>query len=665
MGNNVIQSLINYLVENKILVGLSLVFLGLLVVPFWKTNSLDIYDAPGHVSLVWYIKDFLWPGISGWNPFFLNGFPQGVFYPSLFHWVSATLAFFVGVEIAIKLVVSTAIVVLPLSVFYAVKTTITEEKYWLPFTFLIALLLAILPNFLGIGFRGLFQIGLIPNFVSIIFFFLFIGLLNGEFKKGKVLWLALVFSILILIHLVSAIAAGLLLIMYLKVSWFGFNKDIKFKPLVTFGLIIAFLTSFFWVPFILNFSQTSTSVHVASYFSLNIVLLLVGFVIFGFGYKNKARESLVLSVFALFLLFVAIVDSWLIKSNSQSGISDFLYSLHIYRFQPYAYLALILGFGAVLPKVSWQFSERSWRKVTTVLFLIILIYLIARSPVVTGTKLTLDDTQVGGKFLETFRRTESDPLLYSVQTDLVMQNPQENQWAYGLFTDATPNGPYLGSLIRSLRPEAYPEGEGRFVETKVIDKRNLQHALDIFGINYLLSLGETGVGEEIGKWEVGSEEQKYFVEKVGENTLAEVLPLQPEAAPTNFDEKVREWWGKDEEWTTIPVETDQLNVGSIDPSAKVEIVSHNKDWTNIKLNITSDTPQPVLVKFSYFPWWSAYQDGRDIQIYRAAPNQMLIVANGEVDLEFKEPIWLNFLYLIAAVTLLAVIFKLSKMKPSS
>ena len=55
MGNNVIQYLIDYLVKNRILVGLSLVFLGLLAVPFWKTNLLDIYDAPVHVSLVWYI----------------------------------------------------------------------------------------------------------------------------------------------------------------------------------------------------------------------------------------------------------------------------------------------------------------------------------------------------------------------------------------------------------------------------------------------------------------------------------------------------------------------------------------------------------------------------------------------------------------------------------
>jgi len=101
-GNNLVQILINYLREQRILVGLSLVFLGLLVVPFWKSNGLEIYDAPGHVSLIWYIKEFLWPNISGWNPFFLSGWPQGIFYPSLFHWVTATLGFLVGIDTAIK-----------------------------------------------------------------------------------------------------------------------------------------------------------------------------------------------------------------------------------------------------------------------------------------------------------------------------------------------------------------------------------------------------------------------------------------------------------------------------------------------------------------------------------------------------------------------------------
>ena len=655
-----IQYTINYLKERKIPFGLSLLFLGLLVIPFWKSNTFEIYDAPGHISLVWYIKEFLWPQFSGWNPFFLSGFPQGVFYPSLFHWVAATLGFFTGIDTAVKLLVSLSIVALPFSVFYVVKNTVRDVKYQLPTTFLIVLFLALLPNFLGVGFRGLFQIGLIPNFVSIVFFFIFVGLLNSELKKGKILWISLVFSILILTHLVTAIAAGLLLITYLKVSWFKSNRDLKFKPLLWFVVITAALTSFFWLPFLLNFSLTSTSAHVASYFSANIILAAVAVVLVWFAFRNRSRESLALSAFALFLLVVAIIDSWLIRSNSQSVIFDFLYSLHVYRFQPYAYLALILAAGALLPKTPLQLSEGMWRGATAALFLILLVHLVVRSPVVTESNLTLEDTQLGGRFIESFRRTESDPLLYTAQTNLVVQNPEENPWVYGLFTDSSPNGPYLGSLVRSLRPEAYPEGEGRFVETKTVDILNIQLGLDIFGIKYQLDLD--GVGQEIGEWEVSGKTQTYTAEEVGKGTLVEVLPLSPEAGAPDFDKRVEEWWTQEEGWTTLPVEVDNLETYDVNPETKVEIVSHNEDWTKIKLNIDSQAPQPVLVKFSYFPWWSATQDGQEVQIYRAAPNQMLIIANGEVDLEFKEPVWLNFLYLISMTTLLGLVYLLVKRK---
>ena len=182
-----IQKLFNLLIEQKISVGLSLVLLGLLVVPFWQGNSLEVYDAPGHVSLVWYIKEYLWPRLAGWNPFFLLGFPEGIFYPSLFHWVAAGVSFLVGVDTVIKIIISLAILSLPFTVHYAVKKTIQDTKYYLPVTFLILIFLAGLPNFLGIGFRGLFQIGLIPNFVSTTLFLVFIGLLHGQFKQGKVL----------------------------------------------------------------------------------------------------------------------------------------------------------------------------------------------------------------------------------------------------------------------------------------------------------------------------------------------------------------------------------------------------------------------------------------------------------------------------------------------
>jgi hypothetical protein len=664
-GNKLFQKVINYFIEQKIIVGISVLLAALLAVPFWGSGSLEIYDSPGHVGLVWYLKEHLWPNFSGWNPFFLTGWPQGIFYPSLFHWVSATLSFLIGIENSIKLIILLGILSVPFSAYYAVKNTITERKYWLPATFLVLVFLAVLPNFLGIGFRGLFQIGLIPNFISTPILLVFIGLVHSQLKKGKFIWSPLIFAVLILIHLVAAISAGIYLLIYSLTLWW--SKELKTKSLILLIAISGLVTSFFWVPFLLNFSQTSVSAHVPSYFLPNIVLAIFSIALLLYSIRGRQSVAIALATFSSILLVLAAVDAWLINNAVGSSLFNILYPLHIYRFQPYAYLALILALGPSLTRIGWLKRERHFevRFASIALFLILLVYLIVRNPIVSNASFALDsDPKIEGRFIESFRRTESDPLLYSAQTKLVTENPENNPWAYGLFTDSTQNGPYLGSLIRSLRPDAYPEGEGDLVETKFINEKNVEKAIDLFGIKYALNLNESKSCAEIGKWEATGEEKIYSVVKVGKGELAGVTNLNPIPVGSDFNKKVEEWWDKDGEWSTLPFSAkstvENIDTAKFDPGTKVELVSHNEDWTNMKLNIVSEAPQPTLVKFSYFPWWKATVGSESVPIYQAAPNQMLIFANGEVDLEYKEPVWLKFLYLISVATLLLVAFQLVK-----
>lgn len=662
-GNFLVQKVINYFIEQKIVVGLSVVLLVLIAVPFLGSNSLEIYDSPGHVGLIWYLKEFLWPSFSGWNPFFLTGLPQGIFYPSLFHWLGATLAFLIGIESAMKVVVLAAILVLPFATYYAVKNTISEVKYKLPFTLLVLIFLAALPNFLGIGFRGLFQIGLIPNFISTPILLVFIGLVHSQFRRGKFLWTSLILAVLILTHLVAAISAGVYLLIYSLTLWW--NKELQIRSLIFLIIISGLLTSFFWLPFLLNFSQTSVSAHVPSYFLPNIVLAIISIALLVTSFRDRQSSVVIaLATFASVFLVLAVVDSWLINNASGSNLFNVFYSLHVYRFQPYAYLALILASGSYLTKIDWLKKESYFdiRFTSIILFLILLVYLIVRNPIISNASVILDnDLKLEGRFIESFRRTESDPLLYSAQTKLVTSDPENNPWAYGLFTDATQNGPYLGSLIRSLRPEAYPEGDGNFIETKSLHEENVEKALDLFGIKYVLNLNEDEAGTDIGEWEDTGKKKNYTIVKVGNGELADVVSLNPISVGGDFDKKVEEWWDKDEEWGTLPFSAEptieNIDAAKFDSGTKVELVSHNKDWTKMKLNIVSRAPQPVLIKFSYFPWWNAKVDDKPVPIYQAAPNQMLIFANGEVDFEYKEPVWLKFLYAISVVTLLFVVYK--------
>ncbi len=87
-----------------------------------KGNPKMLYDAAGHLSLVQTIAGDLWPKFSGWNYSELLGWPQGFFYPSLFHWLAATLSFIVGIEPAVKLLISGGLLALPLCISFFARS---------------------------------------------------------------------------------------------------------------------------------------------------------------------------------------------------------------------------------------------------------------------------------------------------------------------------------------------------------------------------------------------------------------------------------------------------------------------------------------------------------------------------------------------------------------
>src|SRR3989344_2226883 len=72
--------------------------------PFLKNNLLA-FDLPGHYFNAWFIKEYLFPAMAGWNPFFFAGFPQNLFYPPLFSYLTAALSFILPLMWAFKAIV--------------------------------------------------------------------------------------------------------------------------------------------------------------------------------------------------------------------------------------------------------------------------------------------------------------------------------------------------------------------------------------------------------------------------------------------------------------------------------------------------------------------------------------------------------------------------------
>ena len=603
---------------------------------FWR-NPLTVYDAAGHVSLVQTIASDFWPKMSGWNSTELLGWPQGVFYPSLFHWLAAGISFLTGVPTAIKLLISVALVVLPASIYYF-ALAFTQDKRWAAIvTVVLFALILVFPNFLGTGVRALFQIGLLSNFFVLPLLLLFLASLH---RGNNYLFCSILLSLVVLTHLVAAMVAGIYLVLFI------INKALMGKLtrnlLVNYSkmiFLVATLTAFFWIPFILNLEYTSVSRHVSSYFLLNFVVLIISIGLVVYSWREKDLNVLTLSKAALFITFLAVIDAFLIRNNETSF---FLYQAHVYRFQPFAYLlltaAIIITASKYIKFDRWGFTSLG------VLFGalgLIVVLVLAKNPVkLPDARFELKNADVvKGRFLETFRRTESDPFWYGLQTQLNKEN-QNAAWTYGLFTDSTPNGPYLGSLIRSLKPEAYPEGDGIFIETKTVDQIKITPLLDLFAIDYLIDL-DYEKENSIGTLQQGEENKYFTAEKNADTSVFEVTQLPLEPVKHNWNKEVEEWWLQKGEITKVPYLSQGKELSKVPKKdlqeAKVQIVSTNENKTEYELKVDSENTVPILAKISYFPYWKVIVDGQEAPVYRAAPNLMVFRARGEVELVYKEP----------------------------
>ena len=218
--NNINNQIVKFSKVNQLLIlGLTLVSVPL-AFSFWQYD-LAIYDSAGHVALVEQIAANFWPFLSGWNANQLLGWPQGIYYPSAFHWLAATLSFSFGVEASVKTLISFSITILPISVYWYSGSVIKNNFWAILATISLFLLILIFPNFLGSGYRSLFQIGLLSNFFALPFVFIFLASIHKEWNY-KISSLILAF--LVLTHIVAAMVAGVYFLIFIVSEYNILNK---------------------------------------------------------------------------------------------------------------------------------------------------------------------------------------------------------------------------------------------------------------------------------------------------------------------------------------------------------------------------------------------------------------------------------------------------------
>ncbi|MEM4330852.1 MAG: hypothetical protein QW273_02490 [Candidatus Pacearchaeota archaeon] len=608
------------------------------IIPYILYNQITTWDNIGHYFSSWYQKEYLFPKMIGWNPFFFAGYPQGQFYPPLFFWVCALLSYFFSLEISYKIIVSLFILLAPLSFFYFLKTWFSSLKSTCLTFLMFSLLFKIGEGkwFHGGDFSSTFEVGLVQHFIAmVLFFFYFRSLIEG-FKKKKFVLPSILFSIIILTHIVVSFSAAFAFLA-LFISKTESKEDLFY--FIKHALLTLGLTSFWVIPYLAKIEYMN-SVKVGFYCPYFFLMILVTLAISIYIGIKKEEDKYPLSIFLILNIFFVTLFS-----------SYFNLPFHFYRLTT----IFILIFFVFL----FSFFKKNEIIISFfIIFLSIFFLVSAKSIDIRGVKKIETESFIikpeGRVFI--ISSPTDDPIPHFFQHDIILKNKVIG--LKGLYVESAKNGVYILNLEKEIQPNAVSWGTYIYKE-RIINlskdifslEKIVESQLRLFGVNYLIG-NQLQLSKEMFlkrdfeqtlgliKFKGISYAQPYNLIKVGNYTLIEVLDHIPKkiniSNTKDWDKKTLEWFLSENVTKEILVYEEVPKIKG-EGNEKVEILNMSKRGDYIKFKVESNKTVPVLIKISEFPNWRAYdEEGRRIKIYRASPYLMLVYAKGIVEIKYEE-----------------------------
>jgi hypothetical protein len=591
-----------------------------LVIPFLRDNNLYVWDMIGHYFSAWYVKNFLFPAVSGWNPFFFLGYPQNYFYPPLYSYLSALLGKVIGLELSFKLILVIVILVMPFSFYYFARKFGFDRVQSVVIMLAMYGILFMVPSdqHLGGNMHATFNVGLVNHALALVIFFFYVGKLKEGFEKGNFVGASILMALIVLSHIITAVVAGLVFLGFLI-------ANVKNKKGIMFGIkhvALSFGLSAFWVvPFFWNIGYTRSIQIGHGFAGLMGVLFLICFGYLIYAYK-KRNEYLPIALFLiLFLGFMYFGDRYLHLP------------IHFYRFQIFFYLFVPFLIVSVL------------RKDKIVLFLLVGVSLFSVLNVqdlhpegVLNLPLMYNISRYEDGRLFVIASPGNQPSPHIYQHLIPMRSG--NYGVKGLFVESSPNSRYVFDLEKGLDKYSLVWGS-RLDNTGDLNYSIIKKELELFNINYVFSFYKAD-----DSWRkikrvtffnnyVNGEIRRYFYElyKVGNSSLIEVLDYKPEVLKGDWDDRVSRWFISDNV-SRVYVDSEVPDYkGKGNESVEILEVSERQDY--LRFRVDSDKRVPVLVKISYFPNWKAYEDGKEIKVYRASPHLMLVYGKGLIEMRFE------------------------------
>lgn len=683
----------------------------LIIVPFLFSNNLEGFDSVGHLANAYYIKEAFWPWPDGWNMMTLSGYPQGLFYPSLFHWLAAALSFIMPLALAFKLLIVSAALAFPIVVFLLAKKLFNSDKIACFATTIVSIFyffeIAISGNLFSDLFYGMFSHLFSLTILLLYLYFLFNSLNNKKHWRAAGIFLGLT----LLSHIITGVVAFLFAIILIILSK---NDFVRLKSLLKHLLIGALISACWWLPFLINVSYTSGSN--ASRVSEPIVLLLIPFIIILniFTFRKKTEPALFFKAISVLstLIFIGCLLGNSLNIDSLA--------IHSARFVIYPILLAPLSLTYLIfqSKINWK--SLNLGVIACFFFYVFFFRIIPVGPFATDIIDKVENSWQEGRAIVIGNSSYLDARFHSTRMKLAMEH---NMPIFeGLFVESSANGWYIMSLLNSW--DSYRQN---FVwaYTNLQDVDNIAWGAEIFGINYEYRLSDKSPKEDkisliesrekqlvsrsasstknayskeasnlyfkIQKEDVANNTRimeimgesrpgLYFqtLYKINNTGLAEALSVAPINIENNWDDNVKKWWTTD--WlkatsTSFYDYSKPILVYGAEPS-EWELAPRNKNLDLVSVGKRMDTfvvdasvinrAAPIYVKVGYFPFWKAYdQFGHELKIYKSSPNFMLVYGRGIITFKYQKPWYYYGAYIVSglAILFLTISYFTQKNKP--
>lgn len=684
------------------LIIISLIGLITLIIPFIADNNLENFDAAGQYANAYYIKNVFWPWPGGWNSHLLSGFPQGIFYPPLFHYLSAALGFIIPLAVAYKSLLGLAIFIFPVIFFLLAKNIFKNIPQATA-----ALIATGIFYYFDMGLNdNLFcdlYFGMSPHLFSLTIFIIYLFFISKLIDKPKKWWSisGLILAILIMTHSFTSAVA---LVFSIIITILGHQDKYLRISLIKHFILASFLSAWWWLPAILNINYISGSDINGQSAPVLIVMmpfiLTSSLIVFKIKEKNLFIKSI--SVFNLFILTLYLFSNF---------IAIDYFPIHFTRFLVYPVLLAPLTFIYLLAKriVNWQIINGSL--LFAFIFYIFFFRIIPVGPFDTKLLTNVSRYWQSGRVLVSGGSRNLDDRFHITRMKLAIE--ENLPAAEGLFVESTPNGWFIMSMMKSWENTA---------PTFVWAYNNLQSVCDlswgtkIFGINYEYRLNDLKPTEEennfIDELEkhnnqitiaqssenlikqtkennylnfkinrkrlfdnervismLVSETSSFYYQsfyQVASTSVAEALNSQPLNITKNWTDNITKWWTTD--WLKIenknfyskPILIYQTNTDNWQTSTEslnLPYIELGNKMDNFLVDASAlAKPAPIYVKVGYFPFWHAFSEsGQEMKIYKASPNFMLVYGQGRINFKYINPWYYYFGFIVSGFSLLLLL----------